>query len=66
MAKNGKVRLGLLATAVLLPSLLAAEVPAQKPVDTAAKTAPQRDGGHDFDFVIGDWKAHVRRLPKRR
>src|ERR1700755_1283013 len=26
---------------------------------------PQRDGGHDFDFLIGDWKAHVRRLPDR-
>src|SRR5580698_2550835 len=24
-----------------------------------------RDGSHDFDFVIGDWKAHVRRLPDR-
>jgi hypothetical protein len=23
------------------------------------------DGGHDFDFLIGDWKAHVRRLPER-
>jgi hypothetical protein len=65
VAKNGKVRLGLLATALLLPSLLAAEVPAQKPAETAAKTAPQHDGGHDFDFVIGDWKAHVRRLPER-
>jgi hypothetical protein len=33
-----------------------------------AATAPpaaQRDGAHDFDFVIGDWKAHVRRLPDR-
>lgn len=28
-------------------------------------TATQRDGSHDFDFVIGDWKAHVRRLPER-
>ena len=24
-----------------------------------------RDGSHDFDFLIGDWKAHVRRLPER-
>jgi hypothetical protein len=23
------------------------------------------DGSHDFDFLIGDWKAHVRRLPER-
>jgi len=23
------------------------------------------DGAHDFDFLIGDWKAHVRRLPER-
>ena len=27
--------------------------------------AQQRDGSHDFDFLIGDWKAHVRRLPDR-
>ena len=26
---------------------------------------PQRDGSHDFDFLIGNWKAHVRRLPDR-
>jgi hypothetical protein len=31
----------------------------------SASTATQRDGSHDFDFVIGDWKAHVRRLPER-
>jgi hypothetical protein len=30
-----------------------------------AKFAPDRDGSHDFDFLIGDWKAHVRRLPDR-
>ena len=30
-----------------------------------ATVAPQRDGAHDFDFLIGDWKAHVRRLPDR-
>jgi hypothetical protein len=30
---------------------------------TAVITA--HDGAHDFDFLIGDWKAHVRRLPDR-
>jgi hypothetical protein len=31
-----------------------------------APAAPiTRDGGHDFDFLIGDWKAHVKRLPER-
>ena len=27
--------------------------------------APACDGSHDFDFLIGNWKAHVRRLPDR-
>jgi hypothetical protein len=37
------------------------------PAQTAENPAllPQRDGSHDFDFLIGDWKAHVRRLPDR-
>ncbi|HZC21809.1 MAG TPA: hypothetical protein VE866_00600 [Candidatus Binatia bacterium] len=40
------------------------------PAQTASTTPnpallPQRDGSHDFDFLIGDWKAHVRRLPDR-
>lgn len=25
----------------------------------------ERDGAHDFDFLIGNWKGHVRRLPDR-
>jgi len=32
---------------------------------TAKSPSPVRDGSHDFDFLIGDWKAHVRRLPDR-
>jgi hypothetical protein len=34
---------------------------------TTAESAnlSQRDGSHDFDFLIGDWKVHVRRLPDR-
>src|SRR5438105_5375263 len=31
----------------------------------SAQAASSRDGAHDFDFIIGDWKAHVRRLPDR-
>lgn len=41
---------------------------AQAQDSTAAKTPSafsQRDGSHDFDFLIGNWKAHVRRLPDR-
>ena len=26
---------------------------------------PVHDGSHDFDFLIGDWKAHLRRLVDR-
>jgi hypothetical protein len=46
-----------LAVAMLLPCL---QVGAETP-----QPAPKRDGAHDFDFLIGDWKAHVKRLPDR-
>lgn len=38
---------------------------AQGPDPTAVLAGPQHDGAHDFDFLIGDWQAHVRRLPDR-
>jgi hypothetical protein len=43
---------------------LASAAYAQAPAPMPAPPAPH-DGGHDFDFLIGDWKAHVRRLPDR-
>jgi len=56
-------------------SLRAQESPApgisisqQKPSPSSgvsAQATPVRDGAHDFDFLIGNWKAHVRRLPDR-
>jgi hypothetical protein len=57
-------RLGLSAgvTLLILPWAFAAE---ETKDATAVFAAPQRDGSHDFDFLIGDWKAHVRRLPDR-
>jgi hypothetical protein len=33
--------------------------------NTNPANLPSRDGSHDFDFLIGNWKAHVRRLPDR-
>jgi hypothetical protein len=54
------------ATLLVLFTLLAAPLLAQT-AQTSDNPAnlPQRDGSHDFDFLIGDWKAHVRRLPDR-
>ncbi len=48
---------------LILGMALAVSLHAQTPSDPA--DLPQRDGSHDFDFLIGDWKAHVRRLPDR-
>jgi len=41
--------------------------PQQQPTQPSVVATPvaTRDGSHDFDFLIGDWKAHVRRLPDR-
>jgi hypothetical protein len=32
----------------------------------AAPATPSADGSHDFDFLIGDWKAHLRRMIDRK
>ena len=34
----------------------------QSPAASAPQTAARRDGQHDFDFEIGTWKTHLRRL----
>ena len=48
---------------LLLITILNAPGRAQTTANPA--NLPQRDGSHDFDFLIGNWKAHVRRLPDR-
>lgn len=53
---------------ILVTAALAAAFPmlsSAAPAQTAPATAAQRDGGHDFDFIIGEWKVHLRRLPDR-
>lgn len=47
------------------PRSPASSAPTSATPSAAPAPAPQHDGSHDFDFVIGDWKAHVKRLPDR-
>src|SRR3974390_3646191 len=56
-----------LIAASLVAGLAATAPPAAAPQagDPASAIDPNHDGAHDFDFLIGDWKAHVRRLPDR-
>lgn len=51
------------ASLFLLIAILPATFRAQTTSDLA--TLSNRDGSRDFDFLIGNWKAHVRRLPDR-
>src|SRR5271169_3866050 len=50
---------------LVLVAVFSAPLRAQTSATTDPALLPQRDGSHDFDFLIGDWKAHVRRLPDR-
>ncbi len=46
-----------------LPALTQQSSDAPKP--GSQQTSSQRDGQHDFDFEIGTWKIHLKRLEKR-
>jgi hypothetical protein len=59
MTKTKVAFLSLIVFATLLPLLSFAQTTSNP------ANLPQRDGSHDFDFLIGNWKAHVRRLPDR-
>src|SRR6266550_4299642 len=48
-----------------VPGVSASQQQPSQSSAVSAAAAPLRDGAHDFDFLIGDWKAHVRRLPDR-
>ncbi len=58
--RRSVVSAALVAGAAISTASVAAESPAER-----SAVDPHRDGAHDFDFLIGDWKAHVRRLPDR-
>jgi len=48
LQKNGKAQTSVVAAVMLLPCMLASEVPAN---------AGPPDGAHDFEFLIGDWES---------
>jgi hypothetical protein len=43
-------------------AICAAGIAAQQPAPAATQT--QRDGAHDFDFEIGEWTTHLKRLQR--
>jgi hypothetical protein len=47
------------------PGVSTSQQQRSQPSGVSAQAAPLRDGAHDFDFLIGNWKAHVSRLPDR-
>jgi hypothetical protein len=62
------LQLGLLAATAQespAPGLSTSQQQPSQPSTVSAQAVPLRDGAHDFDFLIGNWKAHVRRLPDR-
>src|SRR5438270_8424230 len=50
-------------TGAMAVALIAGAVHSQTP--PAAPAVVTHDGAHDFDFLIGDWKVHLWRLPDR-
>jgi hypothetical protein len=67
MERNRLIRLcGVaLATAFLSFGLSRGQTPQTSSTNAPLAAKAQHDGSHDFDFLIGNWKAHVRRLPDR-
>jgi hypothetical protein len=50
--------------ATLAPSVTVAQQSSSAPEVSAHAPATKRDGQHDFDFSIGTWKTHLKRLTK--
>ena len=58
MHSSARLRLGLF----LMGAVSTMQIAAQAPTPSAHPAASIRDGSRDFDFEIGSWKTHLRRL----
>ena len=67
MELNRTIRLcsALLTTGFFSFCLARGQMPQISSSNVPPPVKAERDGAHDFDFLIGNWKAHVRRLPDR-
>lgn len=65
-AHHTRTHRNLIAAGLVAGLTIAASADAAPATGEAVSTVdPNHEGAHDFDFLIGDWKAHVRRLPDR-
>jgi hypothetical protein len=67
MSMLGRLCTCLFATAAILvaqPALVLAQTPPAAPGAGHQEAPAPRDGRHDFDFMIGTWKVHLKRLVK--
>jgi hypothetical protein len=67
MASSRRVSLGcvVLAAGFCSLCLVRAQAFQSSPSSSPPAVITEHDGSHDFDFLSGNWKAHVRRLPDR-
>jgi hypothetical protein len=49
----------------LVPGVHDAQTNSDKAKSEAQKTSAERDGQHDFDFLVGSWRIHLKRLVRR-
>ena len=58
-------RLGIVVAVVLMATGTLAEVDASEDTPAAPTEASDLSGLHDFDFFVGEWRTHSRRLKER-
>jgi hypothetical protein len=60
-----RFRTAVTALTLAVITMSAASVYASQDTPKTAATAPNLSGAHDFDFFVGEWRAHHRKLKER-